>query len=200
MAKADWVKISPASGSGNTDVNVSSHKEHTGRLFRTTTLTWKAANVTDIVRTVHQAGKPEYVNITDSASVDKLGKLVTITGVSNSKKLTFYLGIGDLDISLPNTYIANSITTSNGSNIVGDPGAIAEYIFSIPIIVPANNTEFSKTKQIIVTDEAGNRDTCTITSTSEDAYIIIAEGNIELDYRGNPVTVKVESNTDWRIV
>ena len=89
MAKANWVKVNPSSGSGNANVNVSSTAEHTGRKARTTTLTWKAANVTDVVRQVSQAGKPEYVDIADSASSDKAGKVVTISGVSNSAKLTF---------------------------------------------------------------------------------------------------------------
>ena len=59
MAKANWVKVNPASGSGDATVNVSSTAAHTGRTARTTTLTWKAANVQDVVRTVSQAGKPE---------------------------------------------------------------------------------------------------------------------------------------------
>ena len=71
MAKANWVKVNPASGSGNANVNVSSTAEHTGRTARTSTLTWKAANVEDVVRTVNQAGKHEFVDVVDSASSDK---------------------------------------------------------------------------------------------------------------------------------
>ena len=70
MAKANWVKVDPSQGSGDATVNVSSNTEHTGRVARTTTLTWKAANVADIQRTVNQAGKPEYVDIADAASAD----------------------------------------------------------------------------------------------------------------------------------
>lgn len=200
MAKANWVKTTPSQGSGNATVNVSSITEHTGRVVRTTILTWKAANVNDIQRTVHQAGKPEYVDIDDSASADKAGKVVTISGKSNSKKLTFSFGTGDLtDITLPNTYIANSINTQNGTNISGDPGAISEYVFSIAITVPANDDTATKTRQIIVEDEAGNRDVCLLTSAAGDAYVIVQEGDIELDYLGTPVTVSVESNTTWTI-
>lgn len=61
MAKANWVKVNPSQGSGDATVNVSSVSEHTGRVFRTSVLTWKAANVADIQRTVNQAGKPEFV-------------------------------------------------------------------------------------------------------------------------------------------
>lgn len=200
MAKANWVKVNPSQGSGNATVNVSSNGEHTGRVARTTILTWKAANVADIQRTVNQAGKPEYVDIADAASADKAGKVVTISGVSNSKKLTFSFGTGNLtDIVLPSTYMANSVSTSNGANINGDPGAAAEYNFSISITVPANDDITAKTRQIIVTDEAGHQDVCTLTSAAGDAYVTIAEGDIELDYQGTPVAVEVKSNTTWTI-
>ena len=199
MAKADWVKVNPASGSGNATVNVSSNTPHTGRIARTSILTWKAANVADVARTVNQAGKPEYVDIADSASADKAGKNVTISGVSNSKKLTFSLGTGDLQISLPTTYTANSVSTQNGVVIAGDPGALAEYNFSIVINVPANESITSKNRQIIVTDEGGQQDVCLLTSAASDAYVTIAEGDIELDYKGTAVSVAVESNTTWTV-
>lgn len=199
MAKADWVKVNPASGSGNATVNVSSVAPHTGRVARTTVLTWKAANVTNIPRTVNQAGKPEHVDIDDSATAGKEGKRVAISGVSNSKKLTFSLGTGDLAITLPSTYTANSVSTSNGANITGDPGASAEYNFSIEIDVPANTTISEKSRQIIVTAENGKQDVCELVSTSGDAYVRVAEGDIELDYQGTAVAVAVESNTTWTV-
>lgn len=200
MAKANWVKVNPSQGSGDATVNVSSVSEHTGRVFRTSVLTWKAANVADIQRTVNQAGKPEFVDIADAASADKSGKVVTISGVSNSKKLTFSFGTGDLtEITLPSTYLANSVSTSNGANISGDPGALAQYDFSISITVPANDDIAAKTRQVIVTDEAGHQDVCTLTSAAGDAYVTIAEGDIELDYLGTPVAVEVKSNTSWTV-
>ena len=199
MAKASWVKVNPSSGSGNANVNVSSMTEHTGRVARTTILTWKAANVANIERTVSQAGKPEYVDVADAASADKAGKVVTISGVSNSKKLTFTLGTGDLTITLPSSYTANSVSTSNGANISGDPGAVAEYNFSISITVPANASTTAKTRQIIVMDEGGHQDVCLLTSAAGDAYVTVAEGVIELDYQGTAVTVEVKSNTSWTI-
>lgn len=198
MAKADWLKATPASGSGNANVNVSA-STHTGRTMRTTVLTWKAANVADVPRTVNQAGKPEYVDIDDAASADKAGKVVTIAGVSNSQKLTFKLGTGDLQISLPSKYTANSLQTTNGANIAGDPGAVAEFPFSITITVPANESTSALSRQIIVTDGAGHQDVCVLTSAAGDAYITIAEGDIELDYLGTAVTVAVESNTNWTV-
>lgn len=199
MAKPSWVKTTPSSGSGNATVTVSSTSIHTGRTARKGILTFKAANVANIERTVNQAGKPEYVDIDDAASADQAGKTVSISGVSNSKKLTFSLGTGNLTISLPSTYIANSLSTNNGANISGDPGASAEYPFSISIVVPANTSTSAKSRQIIVTDEAGHTDVCTLTSAAGDAYLNVQLGDIELDYKGTAVNVSVESNTSWTV-
>lgn len=200
MAKANWVRVSPSQGSGNATVNVSSVSEHTGRNARTTTLTWKAANVADVVRTVSQAGKPQYVDIENTAAADKNGKVVTISGYTNAPKLTFTLGSGDLNIALPTSYKANSVTTNNGATISGDPGATAEFVFSIEINVPANATTEPMTRQIVVSDGSGHSDTCTLTLAGGDAYVTVAEGTIELDYLGTAVGVQVQSNTNWEIV
>ena len=199
MAKPSWVKTNPSSGSGNATVAVSSTTEHTGRVARTGVLTFKAANVEDVVRTVNQAGKPEYVDIADAASADKGGKVVTISGISNSKKLTFTLGAGDLAVTLPSSYTANSVSTANGATISGDPGASAEYPFSVSITVPANTTTSAKSRQVIVTDEAGHQDVCTLPSAAGDAYLNVQLGDFELDYKGTAVNVTVESNTSWTV-
>lgn len=199
MAKASWLSVNPASGSGNANVIVSTNQPHTGRTARTTVLTWKAANVSNIIRNVSQSGKPEYVDIADAASSDKNGKVVTISGRSNAPKLTFSLGTGNLDISLPSSYIANSVNTENGKSISGDPGAASEYDFSISISVPANTGATELTRQIIVTDGAGHQDVCLLTLAAGDPYITIADSIIELDWQGTPVTVEVKSNTTWTI-
>ena len=199
MAKASWLNVTPTSGSGNGMVSVSSTAEHTGRNARTTTLTFTAANVEDVVRKVSQAGKPEYVDIAESAASDKAGKTVTISGKSNSSKLTFALGSGTLDITLPSSYTANSVSTNNGAAISGDPGASAEYNFSISIVVPANTGITALTRQIIVTAADGKQDTCTLTLAAGDAYLRVDVGTIELDYLGTAVSVAVESNTSWNV-
>ena len=199
MAKANWINANPAQGSGDANVNVSSNTPHSGRKVRTTILTWEAANVPDVVRTFNQSGKPEYVDIDASAASAKAGKVVTISGVSNSEKLTFSLGTGDLDISLPSSYTANSVTTANGANISGDPGASTEYNFSIKITVPANESTTPQTRQIIVEDSAGHRDICLLTLAAGDAYITIPDTVFELDWQGTPITVEVKSNTTWTI-
>lgn len=205
MAKASWAVVSPASGSGNKSVNVSSNAEHTGRVARSTVLTITAANVTPKTVAVNQAGKPEFTeNASDSASASKGGQTVTISGKSNSSKLTFSLGVGDLAIALPANYTAGGVSTKNGAEISGDIGATAEFNWSISFAVAANTGVAELTRQIIVTDNAGNTDTCVLTQAAGDAYLRVKRSgveisNIDLDWQGTAVSFDVESNTSWSI-
>lgn len=199
MAKAGWVKVSPEQGSGNATVNVSSPSPHTGRNVRSTTLTITAANVDAKTVSVTQQGKPAYVDAQDNATAAKAGQNVTISGKANSAKLTFSLGTGSLNVSLPASYTAGGVSTQNGQAIAGDPGATAEYNFSIVLVVPANDTIGELTRQIIVTDENGKTDTCLLTQTAGDATLTVSKTAIELAYTGEAVSFEVISNTSWTI-
>lgn len=199
MAKADWVKVNPMSGSGDKAVSVSSNASHTGRVARTSVLTITAANVEAQTVSVNQAGKPAYADIADSASAAKGGQNVTISGKANGTTLTFSLGSGDLVVTLPTSYTAAGVSTNNGVAIAGDPGATAEYDFSIVINVPENDTVNTKTKQIIVTDEGGNTDVCLLTQAAGDAYLTVSKTSLDLDWQGTAVSFDINSNTSWII-
>lgn len=199
MAKANWAVLNPSSGSGNATVNVSSSSAHTGRNVRTTVLTITAANVDAKTVSVTQQGKPAYVDAQDTATAAKGGQNVTISGKANSAKLTFTLGTGNLQVTLPNSYTAGGVTTTNGAAISGDPGATAEYNFSIVITVPVNSGISELTRQIIVTDESGKTDTCLLTQTAGDATLTVSKTAIELAYTGEAVSFDITSNTSWVI-
>ena len=199
MAKASWAVVNPSQGSGNATISVSSSAAHTGRSVRTTSLTITAANVEAKTVAVTQQGKPAFVDAQENASAAKGGQNVTISGKANSQKLTFSLGTGDLQITLPNTYTAGGVTTNNGSAISGDPGAAAEYDFSIVINVSANNGLTDLTRQIIVTDESGKTDTCLLTQAAGDATLSVSKTSLELSWTGEAVTFDITSNTSWTI-
>lgn len=199
MAKASWAVVNPSQGSGNATVSVSSDTPHTGRSVRTTTLTITAANVAEKTVAVTQQGKPAYVDTQETATAEKCGQNVTISGKANSAKLTFTLGTGNLNISLPAKYTAGGVQTNNGVAISGDPGASAEYNFSIVIAVPSNAGTSTLTRQIIVTDENGKTDTCLLTQTASDATLVVSKTAIELAYTGEAVSFDITSNTSWII-
>lgn len=200
MAKANWLNVAPASGSGNGTVNFSSVENHTGRSARTTTATFKASGVAEIPVSINQAGKPEYVTIAETVTASKAGGPVTISGKSNSSKLSFTLGTGTLVVTLPAKYTANSAQTDNNVAIVGDPGAAAEYDFSLQLTVPANASVTELTKQIIVTDAGGHTDTCQLKQAVGDAKLTVAPTTIELTWQGAAVSAAVTSNTSWSVV
>lgn len=199
MAKANWAVVNPSQGSGNATINVTSNAPHTGRSVRTTILTITAANVEAKTVNVTQQGKPAYVDAQANATAAKDGQNVTISGKANSAKLTFSLGTGNLNVSIPSTYTAGGISTQNGSAISGDPGAAAEYDFSIVINVPSNDGVEELTRQIIVTDEGGNADTCLLTQTAGNATLSVSKTSIELSYTGEAVSFDITSNTSWTI-
>ena len=199
MAKPNWLTIDPTSGSGNGTVDFSTSTPHTGRTARTGMVTFKAAGVKDIPKTVNQAGKPEFITMQSSASAGKAGGNVTISGTGNSSKLNFTLGTGTLNISLPTKYTANSIETSNNVAIAGDPGANTQFSFSIIISVPANTTVTSLSKQIICTAAGGQKATCTLTQSAGDPTLQVTPETIELSWGGTAVSAQVVSNTDWTV-
>lgn len=197
MPHASWLNVSPASGSGNATVNVSSGSPHTGRTARATNLTFVAAGCSDQVVAINQAGKPEFVTMQSTATAAKAGATVTITGTSNTNKLNFTLGSGDMVIALPATYTANSVSTSNNVAIAGDPGAVAEYNFSIAITVPENTSTSELTKQIVVANNAGDSAVCTITQAAGSPTLTVTPSTIELTHDGTAKTITVKSNTNW---
>lgn len=197
MAKPSWSTVSPANGSGNGTVNVSGTK-NTGRNSRSGSLTYKATGVADIAQAVTQEGTAEYVTI-NNISAPKGGGNVTITGKSNSSRLNFTLGTGNITVTIPATYTAGGSTVNNNVAITGDPGATAEYDFSIVIAVPANATTAAKTRAIVVTAVGGQTATSTISQPAGDPTLSVTPTSITLDANGTAVTVTVTSNTNWTV-
>jgi hypothetical protein len=158
-----------------------------------------------VVRQVTQAGKPEFVTLQASAAIDKTGGTLTISGTSNSKKLTFSLASGGtLVLTLPGTYTANSVATANGAAIAGDPGGSQEFPFSIQFAnVGANPTITAKSVQLIVTDDGGHTATCTITQAAGDPTLSVTPSSITLDWNAataqTSASFSIASNTNWTI-
>lgn len=200
MAYASWVTPNKTSGSGNDTVSWTG-QAHTGRNARQTTATFAASGVESKVLTIIQSGKTEFVTMDDTASVAKAGGTVTISGTSNSSKLTFALtGTNGIGLVLPSSYTANSVTTNNGAAITGDPGATQQYTFTITFTGIDENTSISsKVSQLTVTDNAGHTDTCEITQAAGDAYLTISPTSITIPAAGTAQSVSVSSNTSWSI-
>ena len=159
--------LTPKTGTGNAKVSISC-SERTGRVDTspvTFTAKMNGFSVSKSVSVV-QKGKPEFVTVNNSAvAVDKKGKTVTITGVSNTSKLSF--SCPDNEVTFSN-YTANGASATNGVAIAGDPGASAQFAFSIPVTISANTTASSKRYTMTVTTESGEVATVVFTQVASD--------------------------------
>ena len=159
--------LTPKTGTGNAKVSISC-SERTGRVA-TSPVTFTAKmdgfSVSKSISVV-QKGKPEFVTVNNSAvAVDKKGETVTITGVSNTSKLSFSCTANEVTFS---SYTANGASATNGVAITGDPGASAQFAFSIPVTVSVNTTDSSKTYTLNITAAGGQKTAVVLTQLSSD--------------------------------
>lgn len=199
--KFGFVTVDPVSGSGDQAVNFSGEK-HTGRLQRTINLTVTTNGGAKKALVVNQAAAAEVVRSgSPNASVQKTGGNVTITGKSNSTKLTFAVTPAKengLTLQLPANYTAAGKTTANGAVIADDPGASSEFVWSITISnVPANVTIEELTATLKVTAAGGQTANVTVTQAAGDSTIKLDKEIINLDVNGTQQTVNVTSNDSW---
>lgn len=199
--KFGFVTVDPVSGSGDQAVNFSGEK-HTGRLQRTINLTVTTNGGAKKALVVNQAAAAEVVRSdSPNASVQKTGGNVTITGKSNSTKLTFAVTPAEdngLTLQLPANYTAAGKTTANGEVIADDPGAAGEFVWSITISdVPANVTIEELTATLKVTAAGGQAANVTVTQAAGDSTIELDKETINLDVDGTQQTVNVTSNDSW---
>lgn len=199
--KLGFVTVDPVSGSGDQAVNFSGEK-HTGRIQRTINLTVTTNGGAKKALVVNQAAADEVVRPdSPNASVQKTGGNVTITGKSNSTKLTFAITRAKenkLTLRLPTNYTAAGKITDNGAVIADDPGAAGEFVWSITISnVPVNVTIEELTATLTVTAAGGQTANVTITQAAGDSTIELDKKTINLDVNGTQQTVNVTSNDSW---
>ena len=201
MAKPSWLNVTPQSGSGNDTIS-NSASEHTGRVARTGTVTVTGVDVSKpATYQVIQSPKAEFVSFDNGAemSAPKGGGAVTVTGKSNSQKLTFKWSGSVLDVTIPETYTANGSSANNGQNISGDPGATAEFAFNLSLTFPAN-TEVEEIQRILIVEASGGQSKqITIKQAAGDATLTVEPTEITIPQDGSAQTVQVTSNTTWTV-
>lgn len=199
--KFGFVTVDPVSGSGDQAVSISGDK-YTGRLERITNLIVVTNGGVQKALVVNQAAAAESVTSdSPTATVAKTGGNVTITGKSNSTKLTFAATPAEengLTLQLPENYTAAGKQTANGAVIADDPGATGEFVWSITISnVPANVSIEELVATLSVTAAGGQKAQVTITQAAGDSTLEIDKETINLDVNGSAQTVNVTSNDEW---
>jgi FlaG/FlaF family flagellin (archaellin) len=199
--KFGFVTVDPVSGSGDQAVSISGDK-YTGRLERTANLIVVTNGGVQKALVVNQAAASESVTSdSPTATVAKTGGNVTITGKSNSTKLTFAATPAKengLTLQLPENYTAAGKQTANGAVIADDPGATGKFVWSITISnVPANVSIEELVATLSVAAGGGQKAQVTITQAAGDSTLEIDKETINLDVNGSAQTVNVTSNDEW---
>lgn len=204
MAKPTWLSVSPTTGSGNGTI-INTGTVHTGRVARTGVVTVTAVGVASpVTYNVTQKPKAEFVEFTNGPEMafNKEAGTLSVTGKSNSSKLTFAF-VGDaFEVEVPATYIAAGTSASNGVAITNDPGATAEYDFSVELSIPLNDTVDEVERTLKVTANGAQAAQIVIKQAAGDARIELTgltEGGIVLEADGTAVNVGVVSNTSWSV-
>lgn len=204
--KQNGVVVSPSTGSGNTTLQVKAEVANRGnRLAQTATFEVEGSGVAEkkqfVANHLPAAELIEFDNT--SPAVDKGGGSVTLTGKSNTTKITFSKGAGDVigadtDISAIK-FTANGASATSGIAITGDPGAKAKYTFSVTLTAAANETIEARTQQIIATAAGGQKATATLNQTAGDPFIEVTPIEIDVPQDGSAVQVTVDTNTTFTV-
>lgn len=179
MAKDSWLTVNPMAGEGNATLT-NSGTIHKGRLERQTVVTAVVKGI-EAAKSyqVKQEPTAEYITL-DKTSFDvgEGASTITVSGKSNSPKITFSLGTGnDIPIVLPANYTANGLLTVNGTSIPDDPGAVDEFVFSMEIPIP-KNTVGKRTGKVSVTGSTSSvTGTVTITQATSTWTVTYSKGD-----------------------
>lgn len=202
--KQNGVVVNPSSGSGDTTLQVKAEVVNRGnRLVQVATFEVEAVGVAEKKRFVaNHVPAAEFVQFDNTRpAVDKGGGAITLTGKSNTSKITFSKGAGDIiaaDISAIQFQVNGSNATS-GTAISGDPGAKAKYNFSLTLSAAANETIEARTQQIIAIASGGQKATATLNQTAGDPFIEVAPISVDVPQDGSAVQVTVDTNTTFTV-
>lgn len=202
--KNNGIVVNPSTGSGDTTLQVKAEIANRGnRVIQVASFKVEGAGVALAKQFVaSHLPAEEFVSFDNtSPAVSKDGGTVTLTGKSNSQKITFSKGAGKI-INANITaikFIANGVEATNGTNISGDPGAKAKYTFNLTLTAAANETIEARTQQIIATANGSQKSTATLKQTAGDPFIEVAPTKIDVPQDGTAVQVTVDTNTTFTV-
>jgi len=202
--KKNGIVVNPSTGSGDTTLQVKAEVAHRGnRVAQTATFEVEAAGVAGKKQFVaNHVPAAEFIEFDNSSpAVDKGGGTVTLTGKSNSQKIIFSKGAGDIidaDIAAIK-FTVNGAEATSGVAIAGDPGAKAKYSFSLTLNAATNETIEARTQQIIAKANGGQKATATLNQTAGDPFIEVTPTTIDVPQDGTAVQVTVDTNTTFTV-
>lgn len=202
--KQNCIVVNPSTGSGDTTLQVKAETANRGnRVVQIATFEVEGAGVAVKKQFVaSHLPAAEFIEFDNkSPAVDKGGGTITLTGKSNSQKITFSKGTGDIISANIGAikFTANGVEATSGIAISGDPGAKAKYSFSLTLIAAENGTIKARTQQIIALANGGQKATATLNQTAGDPFIEVAPTKIDVPQDGSAVQVTVDTNTTFTV-
>lgn len=202
--KQNGVVVSPSTGSGDTTLQVKAETPNRGnRVVQLASFEVEGAGVATKKQFVaSHLPADEFIEFDNkSPAVDKGGGTITLTGRSNSPKITFEKGTGSIIMAsiAAIKFTVNGAEATSGTNISGDPGAKAKYIFRLTLTAAANETIKSRTQQIIAKANGGQKATVTLNQTAGDPFIEVAPTKIDVPQDGSAAQVTVDTNTTFTV-
>lgn len=160
MAKPKWITIGTAEGSMNGSSEITA-AAYTGRVAREGTITGTTAGGATDTTAVSQGGAEEVINVSNQSSdtAAAVGQSITLSGTSNSAALKILKGVHIEGTTYKLAIAGVTVDSWNGTDnieIPGDPGASAEYDFTITVVIPENKTTNSLTEQFEITNANGD--------------------------------------------
>lgn len=202
--KKNGVVVNPSTGSGDTTLQVKAETANRGnRVVQLAVFEVEGAGVAVKKSFIaNHLPADEFIEFdNNSPAVDKGGGTITLTGKSNTQKITFSKGTGAIisaDISAIK-FTANGAEATSGINISGDPGAKAKYSFRLIMTAAENETIEARTQQIIAKANGGQKATATLHQTAGDPFIEVAPTEIDVPQDGSAVQVTVDTNTTFTV-
>lgn len=202
--KQNGVVVSPSTGSGDTTLQVKAETVNRGnRVVQLAVFEVEGTGVAVKKQFVaNHLPADEFIEFDNkNPAVDKGGGTVTLTGKSNSQKITFSKGTGDIigaDLAAIK-FTANGVEVKSGTDISGDPGAKAKYSFRLTLTAAANETIEARTQQIIATAKGGQKAMATLKQTAGDPFIEVTPTQIDVPQNGSSVQVTVDTNTTFTV-
>lgn len=202
--KQNGVVVNPSTGSGDTILQVKAETANRGnRVVQTATFEVEGTGVAKKKQFVaNHLPAAEFIEFDNkNPAVDKGGGTVTLTGKSNSPKITFSKGTGKIinaNIAAIK-FTANGLEATSGTAISGDPGAKAKYTFSLTLTAAVNETIEARTQQIIAEANGGQKATTTLSQTAGDPFIEVTPTKIDVPQDGSAVQVTVDTNTTFTV-
>lgn len=202
--KQNGVVVNPSTGSGDTTLQVKAETVNRGnRVVQLAAFEVEGTGVAMKKQFVaNHLPAAEFIEFDNKKpAVDKGGGTITLTGKSNSQKITFSKGTGDIigaDIGAIK-FTANGVEATSGTAIPGDPGAKAKYNFSLTLTAAENETIEARTQQIIATANGGQKATATLNQTAGDPFIEVAPTSIDVPQDGSAAQVTVDTNTTFTV-